>query len=354
MATPNIDQSNAAHHLLGRTLTSGWNVIEKLSKPTSATGSFFSVCYKVEKDEQICFLKAFDLGRFNQLKLPGQSIVDVMSEMLDAYRYERDLSALCKHGHVTKVAFVLDSGEEELLEHNAFVVPYLIFDLADGDVRSRMDFSQDLDVAWRLKSLHDMAVGLKQLHKIGVSHQDVKPSNVLLFDKATKLGDLGRSVCDQMEGPHSDQDFSGDYNYAPPEIMYRYSVQDWHGRVKATDCYLLGSMIVYYFCGVSMSALLMKHVPEAFRWERWRGHSADVMPYLVEAFSHALEEFRTHVKTDALRDELSSLLEHLCDPRPERRGHPKTIASTASNYDLERFVARFDLLYTRFQYQRLN
>lgn len=354
MATPNIDQTNAAHHLLGRTLASGWKVIEKLSKPASATGSFFSVSYKAEKEGQVCFLKAFDFGRFVQLKVPGQSVVDVLSEMLDAYRYERDLSALCKKGHVTKVAFVVDSGEEELQEHNAFIVPCLIFDLADGDVRSRMDFSQDLDVAWRLKSLHDMAVGLKQLHRIGVSHQDVKPSNVLLFDKATKLGDLGRSVCDQMDGPHSGQEFSGDLNYAPPEIMYRYSSADWHVRVKATDCYLLGSMIVYYFCGVSMSALLLKHVPDAFRWERWRGHTDEVMPYLLEAFDSALGEFRSHVSDDGLRPELSTLLEQLCDPRPERRGHPKTIAAISDNYDLERFVARFDLLYSRFQYRSLN
>ncbi len=280
--------------------------------------------------------------------------MDVMSEMIDAFRYERDLSTLCKKGHVTKVAFVLDSGEESVIDHSVAVVPFLIFDLADGDVRSRMDFSQDLDIAWRLKSLHDMAVGLKQLHCIGVSHQDVKPSNVLLFDKATKLGDLGRSVCDQMEGPHSNQDFSGDYNYAPPEIMYSYCASEWYARVKATDCYLLGSMIVYYFCGVSMSALLMKHVPEAFRWERWRGHSDEVMPYLMEAFSQALDEFRTHVNVNGLQDDLSNLLEQLCDPRPERRGHPKTIASIADNYNLERFVARFDLLYTRFQYLKLN
>src|SRR5690606_6553518 len=115
-----------------------------------------------------------------------------------------------------------------------------------------------------------------------------------------------------------------------------------------------GSMIVYYFCGVSMSALLMKHVPEAFRWERWRGNSDEVIPYLMEAFSGSLAEFRTHVKVDGLREDLSSLLEQLCDPRPERRGHPKTIASITDSYDLERFVGRFNLLYTRFQYLKLN
>jgi len=122
----------------------------------------------------------------------------------------------------------------------------------------------------------------------------------------------------------------------------------------ATDCYLLGSMIVYYFCGVSMSALLMKHVPDAFRWERWRGHINDVMPYLLEAFSKALDEFRSHIDVVGLREDLTALVSQLCDPRPNKRGHPKTVASRTDNYDLERFVARFDLLYRRFQYLRLN
>lgn len=233
-------KDNAAHNLMGCTLKTGWTVIEKITKTAGSTGSFFSVCYKVKKEEQICFLKAFDFARFLQISEPGSSIMDVLSDMSTAYKYERDLSEHCKNGHVTKVSFVVDAGEEILPKFSISVVPYLIFDLAKGDVRDYIDFSNNLDLAWKLKSLHDIAVGLQQLHNVNVSHQDLKPSNILVFHKECKLGDLGRSICKDMDGPYNKMQYTGDWNYAPPEMMYNYWNSDWNERVFATDCYLLG------------------------------------------------------------------------------------------------------------------
>ena len=54
-------------------------------------------------------------------------------------------------------------------------VQYIVFELADGDVRSVISAADDLDVAWAIRSLHHMAVGLAQLHRTGIAHQDVKP-----------------------------------------------------------------------------------------------------------------------------------------------------------------------------------
>lgn len=336
--------SNAADALLGRSLQSGWRVIAKIPKPKSSTGSFFSVCYKVEKDGEIAFLKAFDFAKFFQVSEPGRNLVDVMSDMIAAFKYERDLSKLCRDKHVTKVSFVRDSGEEMVPGFSVAVVPYLIFDLADGDVRSKLDFSNKLDFAWKLRSLHDIAVGLRQLHSIEVSHQDLKPSNVLVFRKECKLGDLGRSMCKSMDGPYSQAFFSGDFTYAPPEIMYGYYEADWHKRVFATDCYLLGSMVVFYFAGISMTALLRKHIPDNFSWERWRGSLTEVTPYILDGFSKALVEFESNISHDYFRKELRWIVERLCFPFPDRRGHPRNIESAGSNYNMERFISKFDLL----------
>jgi len=349
---------NAADDLSGKTLATGWVVIEKIEKAKNATGAFFSVCYKVAKNNQICFLKAFDFAKFFQIAEQGSiannnpppQIVDVMANMINAFKYEKDLSDLCKNEHVTKVSFVRDSGEEVVDGYSISIVPYLIFDLADGDVRAKIDFSHKLDFAWRLKSLHDIAVGLKQLHNIEVSHQDLKPSNILLFDEDSKIGDLGRSICKQIRSPHDGNPFPGDYNYAPPEIMYRYYEKDWHRRLFATDCYLLGSMIVFYFSGISMSALLLKHIPRNFRWDVWRGTFSEVKPYIIDAFSQALNEVESSIKDDYFRRELRWLVERLCYPFPEGRGHPKNIAGRGSFYSLERFITKLDLLHKRAQY----
>jgi eukaryotic-like serine/threonine-protein kinase len=345
-------ENNAAHSLLGITLKTGWLVKEKIQKNDNQTGSTFSVGYIVEKDGETCFLKAFDFGGFLANAVPKQGkdeieVVDVVNEMTTAFIYERDLSKHCKDKHVTKVTFVKEAGQEFVQGVSIPVVPYLIFDLADGDVRKRLAFSANLDYAWRLKSLHDIAVGLKQLHQIEVSHQDLKPSNILVFNTDSKLGDLGRSMCRDIDGPYNKRAFSGDWNYAPPEMMYRYYEKDWNKRVFATDCYLLGSLIVFYFSGISMSALLRKHIPDNFSWENWRGGFEELKPYLEDGFSKALSEFEENVRYPEFKEDLKALIEHLCHPYPERRGHPKNIAANGSNYSLERFITRLDVLKTR-------
>src|SRR5688572_25067502 len=116
-------EQNAANALLGLTLKTGWKVIEKVVKSDNSTGSFFSVCYKVEKNGEICFLKAFDFAKFFQISEPGREVIDIMVDMINAYKYERDLSNHCRDKHVTKVAFVKEAGEEMVIGYAVSVVP---------------------------------------------------------------------------------------------------------------------------------------------------------------------------------------------------------------------------------------
>jgi serine/threonine protein kinase len=342
--------NNAAHNMLNLTLKSGWVVKEKPERDPNQSGSNFSVGYIVEKDGETCFMKAFDFSGFLSVAVPKNEegeidAVDVMNDMTNAFIYERDLSKHCRDKHVTKVSFVRESGQEYVQGNSSYlIVPYLIFDLAEGDIRKTLHFSSELDYAWRFKSLHDIAVGLKQLHTIEVSHQDLKPSNILVFDSESKLGDLGRSICKDMDGPYSKRAFTGDFTYAPPEIWYRYFERDWNKRVFATDCYMLGSLVVFYFTGISMSALLRKHIPDNFAWDSWRGDFNEIVPYLENGFANALIEFENNISRSDLRTELKQMVEYLCNPFPEKRGHPKNVTMRGSNYSMERFVTILDVL----------
>lgn len=342
--------NNAAHNMLNLTLKSGWVVKEKPERDPNQSGSNFSVGYIVEKDGETCFMKAFDFAGFLAVAVPKNEegeidAIDVMNDMTNAFIYERDLSKHCKDKHVTKVSFVRESGQEYVQGTFSIpIVPYLIFDLAEGDVRKTLHFSSELDYAWRFKSLHDIAVGLKQLHTIEVSHQDLKPSNVLVFDAESRLGDLGRSICKDMDGPYSKRAFTGDFTYAPPEIWYRYYERDWNKRVFATDCYMLGSLVVFYFSGISMSALLRKHIPDNFAFDRWRGEFSEIVPYLENGFANALIEFENNISRSDIKSDLKQLVEYLCNPFPDKRGHPKNVALNGSNYSMERFVTILDVL----------
>lgn len=341
--------NNAAHNLEGHTLKSGWSVKKKQERDVNQTGSNFSVGYVVEKNGETYFMKAFDFAGFLSLAIPKDGEeeidpVDVINDMTNAYIYERDLSKHCQNKHVTKVSFVKESGQEYMIGYSIPLVPYLIFELAEGDVRKSLDFSAVLDYAWRFKSLRDIAVGIKQLHAIEVSHQDLKPSNVLVFNTESKLGDLGRSICRNIDGPYSKRAFTGDRTYAPPEIWYRYYERDWIKRVFATDCYMLGSLVVFYFSGISMSALLRKHIPDNFSWEKWKGAFEELAPYLENGFSKALNEFESNILREDIRGDLRRLVEYLCSPFPEKRGHPKSILIRGNNYSMERFITILDVL----------
>jgi serine/threonine protein kinase len=339
--------TNAAENLLGMTLDTGWVVTEKLEKPSGATGGFFSACYHVEKDGEKCFLKAFNFAKFLALSQQGgqkSSIVDVVSEMLDAYKYERDLSQHCLRNRVTKVSFVREAGEQRVPGFVIAVVPYLIFDVADGgDIRSKLTFSAKLESSWKLRSLHSVAVGLKQLHGIDVSHQDLKPSNVLIFHDESKIGDLGRSTTLALASPLRDQAFAGDWSYAPPELLYGMHEPDWRKRSFATDSYLLGGLIVFYFSGLTMTALIRKNLPDEVSWERHRGPYDDVQAYVLDAFAKSLDEFANCIDGDFLREQLRILVQSLCHPLPDKRDFAKFGGP-------ERVISRLDYLHNKLKY----
>jgi serine/threonine protein kinase len=341
--------TNAAENLSGRTLANGWYVESLVKKPAGATGGFFSVCYSVTRGAERGFLKAYSFDRFfNLANSQGQtrSVVDVLSDMLESYRYERDLSELCRQNHVTKVAFVKESGEEQVAGFPITVVPYLVFDSADGDVRAHLAFSTQLDEAWKLRSLHSVAVGLEQLHRIDVSHQDLKPSNILIFEGESKIGDLGRSTCLSIKSALMDIPFSGDHSYAPPEVLYGVVDADWRRRSFACDSYLLGSLIIFYFSGLTATALLRKNMPDSVSWEQHRGSYDDVRAYVDDAFAKALDEFSGCVVSPGLGDELGRIVRCLCNPDPACRSYPRA-AKHSPQFSLERVITRLNLLHRK-------
>jgi serine/threonine protein kinase len=341
---------SAAESLEGLKINDRWNVVKRIIPNKKNTGGCFSAAYVVEDENGIAFLKAIDFNAF--FNSGKKNVVDAIKEMTDAYTYERDLLYRCKKNSLSKVSVIIDEG---IIELDSFTiinkVPYLVFDMADGDIRTVIDFTSSIDYCWKIKSLHSIAVGLKQLHGIKIGHQDIKPSNILLFDdkKISKIGDLGRSLCKDLSAPHDFGGFVGDPNYSPPEYYYGITHTDWDFRVKSTDFYLFGSMITFYFSALNMTTLLFQNTHKSFWPQSWGGDYSSVLPYLVDSFQKAMLEFQDSIDDDLLKRELKKIVEYCCHPDPKMRGHKDTTGKQI--LDLHRTISKLDLLHKHLLYK---
>src|SRR5947209_9425020 len=196
-ASPRI---NAAEHLVGLSLNGGWKVISRLPRNDDATGGRFSVGYIIEneKDEK-AFLKALDFSEAHKAPDPAR----MLQAMTEAFNFERDTLALCKGKRMRRVATALEEGTVTV-PNGDYTVQYLIFELAKGDIRAQQKAAHAIDIAWKLRALHNIAIGMDQLHRNGVAHQDLKPSNVLVYAESdTRISDLGRAEVKGQNCPHS-------------------------------------------------------------------------------------------------------------------------------------------------------
>jgi len=337
-----------AERLAGRTLSGGWKVLELLSSSPNSTGGRFSKGYLVEsKDGVKAFLKALDYSE----ALRGPDPARALQALTTAYNFERDILEHCKDRRLTRIVTAITNGKIEVDDLAGLgLVEYLIFELAEGDARTRMDAVARFDVAWRLRALHNIATGLRQLHGEGIAHQDLKPSNVLVFhNKSSKLADLGRSVVKNKPSPFEGLEIAGDLSYAPPELLYHHISSDWSRRRLGCDAYLLGSMVVFFFTGLSMTSLWMSELHPAHCPQSWSGSFGEIMPYLRDAFGRAVDRFKDHV-VEGLRNSLVEVTRELCEPDPTHRGHPRDRSGIGNQYSLERYISRFELLAKKAEY----
>lgn len=339
-------EQHPAERLLGRTLEGGWRVMERLSRAPGATGGCFSVGYLVEKTTgEQAFLKALDFSRALQSADPA-SALQVLTE---AFLFERNILNLCSERRLDRVAKSIAHGTTHVPEAGIIgAVSYLIFEKARGNVRDQIDLSQRFDLALRLRALHHIAVGLGQLHRQGIAHQDLKPSNVLLFDgNESRVADLGRAAAQGQTPPHAGFVIPGDPSYAPPELIYGHVSTDWYVRRHGTDLYHLGSMIVFLFASSAMTPELLRDIPPSHQWPAWQGTYNEALPVLRMAFGQALGRIKANMDSDLPKDFIAILIDmliQLCNPDINERGNPKLRGNPAGQYSIETYISRFNLL----------
>lgn len=341
------DQQNdegPAYRLVGRELQGGWKVTARHERVDGATGGKYSVGYDVERNGQKGFLKALDFSRAkNAPDLPA-----ALQALTQAFLFERRLLEACAARRMDRVIAPIDNGEVLVDDSVLGRVSYIIFESADRDIRAQLaEAAARFDVTCKLRALHHIATGLHQLHGEGIAHQDVKPSNVLQFGPISKVADLGCASQRGAVGPMDNEACAGTRSYAPPELRYDYILPDFNVRRFGCDAYLLGSMVVFFFSALSMSASIFANLHPDHRPGAWGSDYPSVLPYVREAFGTAVDSFGTHVEGPVLRRHLVRIVRELCDPDPALRGHPANRIGHMNRLSLERYVGELSTLALR-------
>ena len=324
-------------------LPGDWTVVRRLARKPAATGGTFSSPYIVrDRGGHQAFLKAIDLSTPDVV----QDLAGHLERTLRCFRYERDLVEKCGAAKMDRIVRVIESGEMYVEPGNASsVVFFLVFEIADGDVHSVLDFSRGVDVCWTMRTLHEVSIALTQLHQRLIAHQDVKPSNVVMFGKVgSKLGDLGRASTQGVIIDHDHAQWAGDRKYSPPELIYGFGSDDWSMRRFGCDAYMFGALAVFLLTGTCVMPEIQFRLPASLQLGSFAGAYSDLLPHLRQATNELLIEVEQQVPLE-IRVGTMGMIRALLDPDPATRGHPKQrLVKHGNQYELRRYTTELDLL----------
>lgn len=345
---------NLAENLENYTVN-GWHIKSKIPNKPS-TGGNFSVGYIVENEVGIKgFLKALDYSK----AMFSPTAARDLQAMTTAYNFERQLLEKCNTHRLRYVVRIIDAGHFSLSQSEypngivlATELDYLVLEQADTSARTMVDLSQTFDYAWALHSLHNVAVGINEMHNIQIAHQDIKPSNILIFNSqnTSKLGDVGRSSSLNMPASHDDCRWVGDFNYSPFEQLYGENHSDWRTRRFSCDMFMFGNLIMTYFNNVSITTAVLNKLPANMHPKYWTDSYQAILPPIQKAFAECIEQFNKNID-DELRTELMLMIQQMCNPDMSMRGRLMNSHLGTQQYSLEYYISRLDYWTKKYEYK---
>ena len=342
-----------ASRLEGKTIDK-WLVMEKRIKTADDSSGAFSSCYKVKNIEngRLGFLKALNYQYAFSAIGRGMTSADFMHRMTSNYVYERDLLNFCENERMSRIVTAVDHGE--YMEPGAFYpVPYLVFEIADDSLKN-VNVVKNPDLVWKLSAFHGCLVGLSQLHSKKIAHQDLKPSNILIFgSNVSKLADLGNATQDGNASPLWNGDVHcGDSSCAPVELVYGYFSPDWNTRRFGADLFMAGGIITYLLSGFNFLSLILLNLPEDFTPVKFGGTFDEAKPHIKDAYYKALDTISPTI-SESIRKDLMEVIAQLCHPIPEQRGNPVGLHRGMPQYSLQRYISIIDRLAKKVRIEKI-
>jgi len=208
-----------------------------------------------------------ETGRLLALKIldPHPHLVSVLGEpqARRLFLVETAVMEKVRHPHL---AAMIDRGVHD--GRPFFVMEYHCHQLADhigeGDVLERPTRPLPAHEAFRIT--REILQGLAAMHRLGVVHRDVKPSNVLLTENdSVKLIDFGLSKIPGVSFPKTRRIVVGTPYYAAPE-----QERDPEAATAASDLYSVGVVFYRLLTGHLPSELSRAVLPHPFDGPSWK------------------------------------------------------------------------------------
>lgn len=333
-----------ASQLVGLELDDGWKIDKQYDLPDDYTGGNFSLLYEAENASgDRGFVKVLNL---HEVFWSNDAIKEIQ-KLSERYMFERRLVERCRTGNLSRVVKAFGHGQTRCDEWAPFPVSYIIFELAKHDIRQALDLSKNIDLATKLRYAHNAASGAAQLHTLGIAHQDIKPSNLLIIPNGggSKLTDLGRASDRNLASWHDEYAIPGDSTYVPPEHLYRATPDGFDRRRIASDVYQIGNITAFILTGSSINQRLHIKLDPAHHWNNWHDSYSQVLPYVQDAHAAAIRDINLEIGGE-LSDEISTLIKCLTDPDIDHRGHPSS-RRFRQPYAMNRVVTDLDRLSRR-------
>lgn len=335
-----------------------WVVVEKLTGHTQSNKNCSSVGYRVRHSNgQNAFLKAADM----HLTTTGNDLLANLTALTEMQKFERAILEHCQGNNMDRVVTPLDYGDA-LMTHENVKEPlfWIVFELAECDSRVQINRFARFDLCWSLNAMHNLATAVSQLHTALVSHNNIKPSKLLIFGELVqKLGNLGSAVSLDHPALHDGIICLGDPRYAAPEIIYSDRGQLGREdigfqRRRASDLYLFGSMGYFFVTGNMMTPEILSHLLPAHRPDHlgsgWFGDFEGILPYFRDGFTSALRDLERELPlTDTgqltpVGQQFFTSISQLCEPDPNLRGHPLERSGKQDPYNVRRYISLFNIL----------
>ncbi len=131
-------------------------------------------------------------------------------------RFYRESNILFKLNHpgIVKVIETGVTDKEKL--------PYMVMEYVEGKSLKHFIYNKTLSNTTKIDILIQIAIALKEVHKVGIVHRDIKPENILITENfIAKITDFGISTADDLTAIVNDRDTAGTPRYMAPECFVK-------------------------------------------------------------------------------------------------------------------------------------